>query len=295
VRYPLIVPVAILLALTGGALSPAAAAACGDGVGPCRCGDVVVTDTSLAGSDPVLKTRCPCDGLIVAPGVTLVIGGTIEAQAGNQCAGIRFTPGTAGAAVKTGRINGFDIGVDAGGVTGLSISRLLVGNSGTSGILVEGDDNRLESNVVTRSGLFGIDVFGARNEVRLNRTEDAGLSGMTVSGPDSVVSRNLVLRSGFDGLSVFGDRAIVDRNGSRYNGGSGFLLDGLDQGVTLNVSETNGFDGFTVLASDSTFSRNRSKDNGQLGIQDFGDGNSYAHNLCVNNASGRSDPPGLCF
>jgi hypothetical protein len=285
----------VFIALAGGAMSPALGAPCGNGVGPCHCGDVVVTSTTLRGSDPVLKTRCPCDGLILAPGVTLQIGGTIRAQAGNQCSGIRFPPETAAAAVRIGRIVGFDTGVAGEGVTGVRISRVLVDDSATWGILVEGEDNHVESNVVTRSGLFGIDVFGARNEVRLNRTEGSDLIGMIVSGQDSVVSRNVVLGSGFDGLIVLGDHAIVDRNGSRDNGGSGFVIDGQEHTVILNSAETNGLDGFTVFATASTFTRNGSKGNGEFGILDFADDNTYAGNLCKGNGVDSSRPPGLCF
>lgn len=285
---------ALLLVAVAGAMSPARGADCGNGVGPCRCGDVVVTSTTLQGTDPILKTPCACDGLIVAPGVTLVIGGTIRARAGNQCSGIRFAPGTTDAIVRIGRIVGFDIGVDAGEVTGVQIARLLVSDSGTWGILVEGDDNLVESNVVTRSGIFGIDVFGTGNEVRLNRAEETGVIGLIVSGQASAVSRNHVLRSGFDGLVVLGAQLTVERNGSRHNGGAGFGIDGTGHAVILNIAGANGFDGFTVFATGSSFTRNRSNDNGDFGILDLAGGNTYAGNLCAANGAGSSWPPGAC-
>ena len=71
-RALLITPALALIASAQGAVSPALGAcqapgpACGDGIGvPCSCGDTVVTYTRLSGSDPVLQTPCPFDGLFV--------------------------------------------------------------------------------------------------------------------------------------------------------------------------------------------------------------------------------------
>jgi hypothetical protein len=287
----LIAPVLIFMALAEGPMSLVFGDVCGDGIGPCHCGDVVVTDTLLGGSDPVLRTRCPCDGLSVASGITLEIVGTIRAEAGNQCSGIRLADH---AVVRTGRVTGFDIGVDAAGATGVRIWKLQVSDSGTWGILVEGDDNQVERNIVTRAST-GIEVFGTGNEVRLNRTEDTDLFGMIATGHKNIVSRNLILRSGFDGLVILGERFTVDRNKSRANGGSGFSIDGARHSVSLNVAEVNQLDGFTVFAGGSTLTRNHSTGNVDFGILNIGDDNVYAKNLCILNGFVGSDPPGLCF
>src|SRR5262245_10446465 len=97
-------PLAILLtlaltALGAWAIPHARAAECGDAVGPCQCGDRVVTDTKLGGTDPVLRTTCPCDGLIVTSRVTLDIGGTLRGQ-GDTCSGIVLEGNATGVVVK---------------------------------------------------------------------------------------------------------------------------------------------------------------------------------------------------
>jgi hypothetical protein len=233
-RSWLIAAVVVVAALREGAASRAFAAACGDGVGPCACGDAVVTSTTLGPADPILKTACPCDGLFVGPGVTLEIIGTIRAEAGNLCSGIRLFEAD-GAAVRTGRIAGFDIGVSVEGVTGARIAKLTI-SGGSFGIRFEGDDGLVERNIVVGSST-GLDVVGARNEIRLNRTAKTEFQGMLVAGEENVVSRNLVEESGFDGLTIFGDRATVDRNKARLNAGSGFFVDGQGHTVTVNISE----------------------------------------------------------
>jgi hypothetical protein len=292
------------------AVSLAWGADCGEGVALCHCGDRVVTSTTLNGSHPVLKTPCPCDGLMVESGVRLTIAGTIRGQDGNACAGIRVVPGASGVGVQIGKIVGFDVGVDANGSSGVTwsrFSRLHVVNSGTWGMLVTGDDNVIEQNVVSGPDFFaGIDVFGARNTVSLNRTEGGGLFGIVAGGHGNVVSRNHALRGEFTGVMIYGAQATAEGNQSAYNGGDAFLIAGDDHVVAQNVGHQNGLNGFTVFATLSAFDRNRSDYNGRpadgIGILDFtagggtgGTANTYTANRCTGNGLGDSSPLDLCF
>src|SRR5262245_23061035 len=92
---------------------PALAANCGDTIGTrgrdvvCRCGDTVTANTRLAKKDPVVRKACPADGLHVADGVTLNLGGlTIIGSR----TGIGVVPG-AGSKVTNGAIRNFATGV----------------------------------------------------------------------------------------------------------------------------------------------------------------------------------------
>ena len=78
----------VVLAVSGTRAQAALAADCGDGVGPCSCGDTVRTDTTLDDTDPVTATVCPCDGLLVASGVELNLGGHTISGSG-VCVGVR--------------------------------------------------------------------------------------------------------------------------------------------------------------------------------------------------------------
>src|SRR3989338_5982817 len=75
------ISLAIFLALAGPAWGSHAAGECGDtthngGDVPCSCGDTVTTDTVLdSGTDLVVSTVCTCNGLDVADGVELDLGG----------------------------------------------------------------------------------------------------------------------------------------------------------------------------------------------------------------------------
>jgi len=193
-RALLIIPVLALILIGPGAAVRARGqvGACGDGLGPCRCGDTVVVDTKLDGKDPVLSTPCPCVGLLVISGVTLVIGGTIRGASGNTCSGIVVPPRATDVVVTTGTIVGFETAVEGGniatfGVRRSEFSRLQVVDNNL-GISIVGNDNLIERNVSTRSQFFGIGVSGARNVVTLNRTEE-GQHGFDVDGGDNVVSR----------------------------------------------------------------------------------------------------------
>src|SRR5262245_19556536 len=288
----------VLLGLTtlgAGALQPAPAADCGEGVGACHCGDRVVTNTRLRGSDPVLRTACPCDGLIVASGVSLEIRGTITGES-DLCSGILLEGNATGVAVTNGRITGFGLGVDGdslGPVSGNRFANLQI-FGGFGGFLLTGDANVVESNVVRGALVSGVLLIGDGNTVRLNRAEGAALFGLSVVGDANVISRNVALRNSGDGIALAGQNATVDLNRAEYNSGAGFVLEGTGLTVSRNIATSNALDGFAVGASASTLDRNRSDYNRLFGIEELGTANVYLNNRCSGNDLGASNPPGLC-
>jgi hypothetical protein len=293
--------VTLTLALIGvgaAGITPARAADCGDGVGPCHCGDRVVVNTRLGGSDPVLRTPCPCDGLVVASGVSLELRGTLTGEQDNFCSGIFLEIGATGVAVTNGRITGFSVGVGAGdapgAVNGGRFANLQILDSSFAGIFLTGDANVVESNVFLNSFFVGVLLAGNDNIVRLNRVEGSALLGLGVLGTGNTISRNLALRNDGDGIGVLGEPSIVEANRAAYNGSNGFVIAGTAVTVSLNIATHNALAGFLVEASDSIFDRNRSAYNVGFGIEDVGSGNEYTDNRCTGNGAGASDPPGLC-
>jgi hypothetical protein len=280
-----------LTTLGAGAVRPARAADCGGGV-PCHCGDRVVTNTRLGGSDPVLRTPCPCDGLIVASGVSLEIRGTITGES-DLCSGILLEGNATGVAVTNGRITGFGLGIDGdslGPVSGNRFANLQI----FAGFLLTGDANVVESNVVRDALVAGVMLIGDGNTVRLNRAEGAALSGLSVIGDANAISRNVARRNSGDGIDVAGENVTVDLNRAEYNDNAGFVLEGSGLTVSRNIAASNALDGFAVGASASTFDRNRSDHNLLFGIEEFGPPNIYLNNRCTGNELGASNPPGLC-
>jgi len=304
-RSSLITAALALIGFAPGAVSPALAQclspgpACGEGIGPCHCGDTVLTSTKLNGSDPVLNAACPRDGLFVTAGVKLTIGGAVRAAAGNACSGIVVLPEATDVTVTTGKIIGFLTGLDAfsfeGGVTNSTFSRLQI-EGGEVCLFVTGDDNAIESNRVTGCEFRGMDIRGDRNRLSLNRAEDSGL-GFSTLGTGNVVSRNVALRNQGDGFAIAGAEAAVESNQAKHNGLEGFFIEGFGHHATLNIAEsnTNGFR--NTFSSFSVYSRNRSNYNTALGIIDQGilfNDNVYSANLCTGNGAGNSEPSGLC-
>jgi len=106
--------------------------ACGGGV-PCACGDRVVSDRTLRGADPVTRTACPADGLVVAVGVSLDLGGaTLRGQGAGV--GVRIEAGATGVRVQRGKITGFATGVHGEGTTGVYLADVQVLDSGQDGV-----------------------------------------------------------------------------------------------------------------------------------------------------------------
>jgi hypothetical protein len=86
---------------------------CGDSTGTrgrdvvCRCGDTVTTNTRLVKKDPVVRKACLADGLHVADGVSLNLGG--RTIIGSRT-GTGIVPG-AGSSILNGKLRNFATGV----------------------------------------------------------------------------------------------------------------------------------------------------------------------------------------
>jgi hypothetical protein len=235
----------------------------------------------------------------VGSGVALVLNGTLTGE-NDECSGILLEGGATGVAVSNGRIQGFSVGVNGdslGAVDGNRFADLRI-HGGFAGVVLTGDDNAVEGNVVIDALVAGILLNGNRNTASLNRAEGTALFGLAILGGDAVVSRNVALQNGGDGIAVAGDNAVLTGNRAAYNGSAGFVLDGAGLTVTGNVAAANGLDGFAVFAGDSTFERNRGDHNGGFGIVELEPAipptNVYRSDRCTGNALGPSNPPGLC-
>jgi hypothetical protein len=120
-----------------------APANCGDTAGPggtdvpCTCGDTVVTDTVLqAASDPVAANACNGNGLTLASGVALDLGGNTLTGAG-QGTGLTIP---AGGTASGGTVRQFSVGValsDAGMAGQTSVSGLMIQANSGHGVTVE--------------------------------------------------------------------------------------------------------------------------------------------------------------
>jgi hypothetical protein len=287
---------------------------CGDGVGPCSCGDRVVSDTTLDASDPVLGTRCPCHGLLVASGVTLDIGGTIRSGGPDVCtdprvgltAGIKIEPGAADVTIRRGRIAGFEYGVAGSSVDGGLVTGLQVLDAVFEGVFVAGDSNTIDGNLVRRmvplhrhpgQARTGIEVAGDENTVSLNRVEASGLHGISASGRDNRVYRNVVVRSvRGGGIAIAGTDATVDRNRAEDGDSHGVEVTGTGHELTANIARRNNRSGFFAFdtATGNGFRRNIADYNRRYGFEDLSADNAYEDNGCTGNGVGDSSPPGLC-
>ena len=287
--------------------TPARAADCGEGVAPCSCGDRVITNTVLGGLDPVLRTACPCNGLIIASGVTLDVGGTIQWSGPNSCndpflfpTAILIETGASDVVIKHGRTVGFLYGVRGDSVTNSRITGLQVVNPEGGIILGFGPElfqnhmNTIQNNVIRDAGT-GIIVSGNDNTVCQNRVEDSG-EGIVESGTGNIVCRNVVSRILGQGISNFGNNGIFASNRVQYGGSGGVVVAGTGNVFTGNNALGNGTDGFVVLGTNNDFQRNVGDYNARFGFAEFsmGNGNVYEHNRCTGNAVGDSFPSDLC-
>ena len=218
------------------------AAPCGDNVDgqriACRCGDTVVSNTTLRIDDPVVRTRCELDGLTVRAGaeaesIRLDLGG-FEIHGSGVGVGIRVAYGGADGAWLVGGPPGTR-GVVAEFGTGLSntwreaLARV---------VRLELSDNRGEGARVTIAGTVFEDVT-AHGNLR---------DGLYLHGTGGRLVAVRSYGNGENGIRLFTSNAAVDAV-AEDNGRSGIIVDGDDNDLGKAEAAGNGRDGILVRAA----------------------------------------------
>jgi parallel beta helix pectate lyase-like protein len=274
-RWPALAPVIFVLSL----LSPFGAAAklCGDNVKgrdiPCSCGDVVVSDLVLD-DDPVAKTVCEQDGLIVravgdANGVTVDLKGK-TIRGGKHGAGIKIlSGGAAGARIisSTGpaAIEGFEDGVFAHGAGSVAL---------IDGVLAI--NNRRD----------GIRVMASGFEIRNSEVQGAGRDGFSLGGSGFRLSNTRAVGSKRSGYFVGGQNGTLGAPGAgpvaEGSGAFGFNMMGMGHQLVDCVSRAATKDGVMVMGMNLQIRGCVVSDNGGHGIGGMG-GVDLAGNRALNN------------
>jgi hypothetical protein len=250
------------------------AADCGDDTPPatdtpCACGDRVTSDTTLDATDPVVDPLFPClgDGLIVASGVNLDLGG--ETITGSDSAsGLRLQG--SGGSVAHGRIRGFAFGINSDG----TISGWKIVPPGFLGIRVTGNGK-------------GIDINANLTQIRDIAASLNEKDGVVVHGDSNLVSRLSCSRNGDEGIVVIGDNNTVEHNVCDKNGGKGIVVVGDDNTLVRNYGTGNAGTGVLGVGDGNDFQTNRATNNGGDGVIGKGTGlNSNGRNYGTGNRGG---------
>jgi hypothetical protein len=213
--------IALLFApvLLGFTLTAALAGRCGDDVDgervACACGDVVVSDTRLLASDPVVRERCAADGLAIrapqgAESITLDLGGLTLAGRGAGTGVLVLDGGREGAVVVGGRdgspghVAGFRVGVAARGSRKLKAAEnlIVVGND-SDGLRISGRGAAVRGVVADDNGDRGVRVRG----------RDHALDGVSARG-----NKHFDLRVSGNGHYVGADARTIEGRASRVTG-----------------------------------------------------------------------------
>lgn len=269
-------------------LSPVDAKLCGDNVAgndiPCDCGDLVVSDTVLT-DDPVTRTTCSGDGLVVRAnggdrGLTLDLRGA-TLRGGSKGAGIAIAYGGSGGAriVSSGgpaNIVNFRDGVHGHGQNALNIlSGVLITEPARDGVRINGGrKSRISDVTVIDAGRHGFWLNGQRYRLRKTRAFNSRQTGYTVMGESTT-------------LGTPGSGAIARGSGDvgfKLMGGGHRLVDCLVEaaaknGIDFTASRLlihgcraigNGRHGITGIGGRLRLARNRADENEGNGIQVHG-------------------------
>lgn len=224
-----------LAVITIGLFASAASAACGDDVGgtriPCRCGDVVVSDTELLSGDPIVSEACLADGLVVrardgAESIHLNLNG-LTVQGSGFGIGIRVIDGGSRGAVISGgssgafgTITGFRVGISARGRKLLaSLSAVAVSDNRSDGAAIAGQGVNVVDLAATNNGRDGLRLGGRRSRATNVRTVANAAYGIRVTGRGNHVESTSV--RDVAGASVMTGRdqtSAITRLGERSGG-----------------------------------------------------------------------------
>lgn len=203
----------------------AEAASCGDDVGgervACACGDVVVSDTRLRSTDPVVRGACPADGLTLraagdVESLTLDLAG-LQLTGKGRGTGILVSDGGRQGAIliggrdgQPGQIAGFRVGVSAQGSRGiLAAENLVVLANETDGLRVRGRGASLRGIVTDANGRSGVRAHGRDHSLDDVSATSNGRYDLRVSG---------------NGHLVVTDPATLDKGTARVTGDTNVVL-----------------------------------------------------------------------
>src|SRR5262245_291642 len=280
--------------------SPQLPRPCGGDV-PCACGDRVVRDHTLRGVDPVTRARCSVNGLLVADGVTLDLGGATLRGLGAG-AGILIDPGARRVTVRGGKLMGFATGVLGEETTGGQLENLQILDNTGDGIRLGGADHTVTKVVIQRNAGGGLMVTGDATEVSNVQVTSNGGDGVRLRGSGATLEASVIARNEGAGVDVTGNGNRVSLLQLDSNGGDGLRLAGTGNLASRNIAQRNGGHGLEIQGASATLDRNRAPNNGGFGITDdstgggtSGTANTYVSNTCGRgNDAGISSPPGLC-
>jgi len=256
----------------------AAAKLCGDDVQgrdiPCACGDVVVSSLVVT-DDPVARTVCEQDGLIVRTeagptGATVDLrGATI--RGGKHGAGIKILAGGApGVRIisSTGpaAIEGFEDGIFAHGAQSVTL---------IDGILA------------VNNSRDGIRVMASGYEIRNSESQGSGRDGFSVAGNGYRLSHTRSVGSKRSGYNIMGQNATLGTPGAGLvaegSGEFGFNLMGMGHQLVDCVARAAFKDGVMVMGMHLEIRGCTASDNGGHGIGGMGSDVMLAGNRALNN------------
>ena len=265
------------------AARPAAAKFCGDDVAgadvPCDCGDIVVSNLTLA-DDPVTSTECGGDGLVVrAPeasaGVTVDLNGK-TLRGGKRGTAIWVVDGGPGGVrvVSSGgraAIEGFRDGIVARTAQVVAlVENVNVRRCSRDGVSLGGADYQVRAVDVSDAGRDGFALGGRYYRCDGTSAVRSGRFGYFIDGQNGTIGRvqagNTAEQSGNDGFHIMGSGMRLNLCVATGNRKDGVTLRGAGHEVTACDARGNAHDGISGEGANLAFYANGAEDNGRDGL-----------------------------
>lgn len=260
---------------------------CGDDVDgldvPCACGDVVVSDVTLA-DDPVARATCAGDGLLVRAldphaEITVDLAGATLRGDGTGIGILVIFGGASGARVVSSgapaTIDKFRDGVAAHGSQSLSL---------------------LEQVTITRSARDGVRVHAENYQVRNVDVRASGRDGFGIMGGRFRIADTTAVTNARHGYFVMGRGGALGASGhgiaARGNGGAGLMVGGDTHQIVDCIANTNNKQGLHVMGDGHEIIGCEADENLDDGIMGMGNRWRVGGNRASNNGGNGIDVSG---
>lgn len=241
--------------------NPTFAGDCGDDVGgvriACACGDTVVSDTVLRATDPVLRMRCPGNGLVISAGrlaetLVLDLAGLALVGSGTGVGIDIDRGGNEGAAIVGGRdgrhgeVVAFNVGVRARRPAAVRrIEALDVKGNRREGLQLRTAGTMVIDVRAERNGTDGMRITGRGGRLVRVAAVENGATGIRAVVYDLMIAAEAA-RNGRHGIVVGGFHNDLRGSTAHDNGGHGVLLAGGRHLVDGLIAERNSGDGIAL-------------------------------------------------
>ena len=239
----------------------------------------MVASRILSSADPVTKTVCAGNGLIVSASGILLDLNDKAIRGSGVGVGVRVEADSV--TVQDGRVNKFSTGIwIVPGIQNATIEGVEAYHHSGDGILIEGDYNTLIASPARHNGNNGVTARGDHNSFSSGNNEYNGAHGFFIQGDFNQLTANQASENEThvpgNGITLTGNNNRLQGNRMTKFNRNGIVVTGNSNTLIGNHATKQRDDGIIVQGDNNVLTNNKGTKNDGLGILVTGNGTAAA-------------------